>query len=420
MKLHVNRPRKLVCLLLSLVMLLSLAAGLSGCGKTADLGDYISIAVEGYSGAGKASAHIDYDAFGQKYQVKEKLIKSLTKEYKKSGDPDSDIALGIGFAKLMDDGDAAEYLLEDELNLKTEFEKGTGLANGDQVVLDLSMSESSLKEVNGWLGVKIKYPTQITRTIGADELPKATTIDVSSYIDSVKFKGREGAGEVKVGLKDTQTNVEGLTVKVSNDDKTLKVSRGDELLKTFYIDLVSINGSSDSDTLSYTGWGSEKKYKLSNGDKVAIGVKDDLEGTEGFVLTNKTKKFTVKGLAGYLETGDEVPVKAVINDVKRRIDFSWLINRKYTVVFLKRVDSSAEYANRVVVKMDGTNTFLDHDYKDSYIFTYNNVYLDNGEFAYVGDVESHQYDEVGGSYQNLSAAYKELVNDDSYEATKLQ
>lgn len=383
--------KKLLSLVLSIAMVLSLAVGLSACNSSGvNLADYVTISVEGYSGAGTASYNVDYEKFAQD-------------------------------TKLSKQGYSGVYMAENILDtaFSYSFTQSDGLANGDEVVLNVTANETAVKEAKEEFKINLKYPTQIKKTIGADELPKATEIDVGSYIETVKFKGREGAATVKIGLKDTQSTIGGYSVQVSNEDKKINITKNGVSGNTYSYEIIAIDDVDDFSEHT-EGWGDSKTYPINNGDKVKIGVKYTASN-EGFVLLNTSKTYTAKGLAPLIDNPEDLPVRAALNTVKKEVNnISWLTDKKYKMVFLVEKDATAQYANRLVVRVDSKDIFLGYDdYKDVRLYIYNNVYEEDGEFKYSGDVETKTFATASGNMDNLSSVYKEYIKDDSYTATEI-
>lgn len=421
MKKQMNRAKTLVSLLLTLAMVLSLAIGFSACsGSATNLGDYITIVVEGYDKAGKASRKVDYAALAQDTNLREKMSKAFSdKQAELLEALGDDATLMAMFLPAMDEADMGNLYVLDMIGCKFSFDKNEGLSNGEKVVLNVSYDENRKAAVEKVVGVKLKIPTQVSRTIGSDELPAATAIDVASYIEMMKFKGSEGSCEMKLGIANQQETVGGFSVKTSNEDKSIAVTK-DGHTDTYKYEIVKLNGEEEfgSITTSAGTWSNPKTYySLKNGDKITIGIKNLPDGDAGYVFTNTNKEYTVKGLKPLIKTVDEIPIDSLKADVSKQLAKDEFFKRESTTYkFFYQKNSSAEHINRIVVRVVGEG----YMWKEMKVLFYDDVYEEDGILKYNDGPDVKVYQNWAAERSDFDEEFDRILDTDAYKITDIK
>lgn len=221
----------------------------TGCGKTSiNANDYLTINVDGFDTAGKASYSFD----------SEKLINDNLKAF--GLDEESDI-------------EYFEVLGRIELGLEGNLDKTEDLSNGDEVTFKWNVS--GLDELEEKYKVKLEFSDKSFTVEGLEEPQQFDPFD---YVN-VSFDGIAPSGKVVIECSDD--------IPVQLDFRA------------------------------------DKADGLSNGDKVKITANayygNDLKEycfDNGYVPTNDVKEYTVDGLAGYIQSLDEIP-----EDAYKKMDY---------------------------------------------------------------------------------------------------
>ncbi|MGN1135774.1 MAG: hypothetical protein ACI4SF_06095 [Oscillospiraceae bacterium] len=221
----------------------------TGCGKTAiNANDYLTINVDGFDTAGKASCSFD----------SEKLINDNLKAF--GLDEESDI-------------EYFEVLGRIELGLDGKLDKTEDLSNGDEVTFKWNVS--GLDELEEKYKVKLEFSDKSFTVEGLEEPQKFDPFD---YVN-VSFDGIAPSGKV--------------VIECSGDIPVQLDFRADKA-----------DGLSNGDIVKITAnayYGNDlKEYCFDN----------------GYLPTNDVKEYTVDGLAGYIQTLDEVT-----EDAYKKMDY---------------------------------------------------------------------------------------------------
>lgn len=190
-----------------------LMLGLSACGKTIDLNDYVTVEITGYEGYGEARAVFDKKAFKEDYADME-----LTGE---------DAATYNLFYS------SAAACVADEF-IKVDVDVDEGLSNGDQVTLKWTCNEENIKELTGY---KVSFKEDSTTVEGLAEVP---VFDAFVGLE-VQFAGFAPQGSAMLVTDGISAEAGRLSFVL---DKSSGLSNGDMVT-------VKINNSATADNVEY-------------------------------------------------------------------------------------------------------------------------------------------------------------------------
>lgn len=165
---------------------------------------------------------------------------------------------------------------EGRIRLRIDGSNGQ-LKNGDTVALYADVSEDTLSSYGVMLSnLRMEYTVA--------DLAKTQEADLMAHIQ-VTFEGIDGSGKAEVLHEDNSFTAGELTFDLDKN----RVTRGDEYVTGFYINL-------------------SQSRSLTNGDKLTLTVSTDTEALAqcGITLSAVEKEITVSGLAHYAESLEEL------------------------------------------------------------------------------------------------------------------
>ena len=187
--------------------------GLSACGKTIDLNDYVEVEITGYEGYGEARVVFDKAAFKEDYADME-----LTGE---------DSATYNMFYS-----SAAACVADEFIDVEVDIEDG--LSNGDSVTLKWDCDEANIKELTGY---KVSFQETKTTVEGLVTVP---VFDAFEGLE-VQFAGFAPQGSATIVTDGISTEAGKLSFVL---DKNNGLSNGDTVT-------VKINSSATADNVDY-------------------------------------------------------------------------------------------------------------------------------------------------------------------------
>lgn len=233
--------------LLVLVGMITTLFLLTGCGKSIDLNEFVSVEVSGYNENGYAEYRMDNQgvekAIGKALGIKTEM--NSFDDLKNS-------------AKDLEKYDQLYYLLN---SVDFKFDKSEGLSNGDKIILSANIDE----DLNKGSKVKLKFKDISVKVEG---LEKAKVIGEKELFKdlSVTFKGIAPNGTAVIENKSNDKDIKDVSFKIKTNDED-----------------------------DYHEGG------LKNGDKIIIEAKpNEFNPTEGVVIKEASKEYTVEGLDEYL------------------------------------------------------------------------------------------------------------------------
>lgn len=285
---------------LLLLTLLSMLL-LTGCGKSVNLKDCVSVTFSGAEGYGKASASLDDSSLVDLVDV----------------DVDQDIGLDeIGGAL-----NAYWYIEDIEVSLDTT----EGLSNGDKVTVTIEYPE----ELSKAMGVGIRPKSGTSWTVEVSGLPEVEEVDPFEDVN-VTFSGYDGYGAATV----EDNSPYGLSYNLSNTASDL--SNGDVVTLT-----VSTDNGSDLQDYCIENYGfvptaTSRDYTVSGLEEAqTIDLFEDLdvtvEGRSPYLSLSILGKYNNDGIYyrledsdqnGNLKAGDTVTIKALASGLFTNYDLN--------------------------------------------------------------------------------------------------
>ena len=239
--------------LLVLIGMITTLFLLTGCGKSIDLNEFVSVEVTGYNENGYAEYRMDNQglekAIGDALGIKTEM-KSFD-DLKNS-------------AKDLEKYDQLYYLLN---SVDFTFDKSEGLSNGDKITLSATIDE----DLNKKSKVKLKFKDISVKVEG---LEKAKVLGEKELFKdlSVTFKGIAPNGTAVIENKSNDKDIKDVSFRIKTNDED-----------------------------NYHEGG------LKNGDKIIIEAKpNEFNSIEGVVIKEASKEYTVEGLDEYLTKFDDL------------------------------------------------------------------------------------------------------------------
>ena len=233
---------------------------------TIHMDDYLVLRSEGYDTIGTATVTVDKDAFLEDYAKKLHANKRVVSKL------DSDASTRDGI-----------------LNLLKEAR-------------DSETDKSGQKITDLFTGILYGY-----QDITWDHVCNGDTITFSWSIGEQAVDALEEIYHCRISLEDKDFTVSGLKPVGKYDAFQNYSLRYDGTAP--YGEIAGMVYSQTDDQGRETGYGADKSYDLSNGDKITVTASSDDEKdaeTYGSIISPKTKVYTVEGLDAYLDSGDEM------------------------------------------------------------------------------------------------------------------
>lgn len=233
---------------------------------TIHMDDYLVLRGEGYDTIGTATVTVDKDAFLEDYAKKLHANKRVVSKL------DSDASTRAGI-----------------LNLLKEAR-------------DSETDKSGQKITDLFTGILYGY-----QDITWDHVCNGDTITFSWSIGEQAVDALEEIYHCRISLEDKDFTVSGLKPVGKYDAFQNYSLRYDGTAP--YGEIAGMVYSQTDDQGRETGYGADKSYDLSNGDKITVTASSDDEKdaeTYGSIVSPKTKVYTVEGLDAYLDSGDEL------------------------------------------------------------------------------------------------------------------
>ena len=233
---------------------------------TIHMDDYLVLRSEGYDTIGTATVTVDKDAFLEDYAKKLHANKRVVSKL------DSDASTRDGI-----------------LNLLKEAR-------------DSETDKSGQKITDLFTGILYGY-----QDITWDHVCNGDTITFSWSIGEQAVDALEEIYHCRISLEDKDFTVSGLKPVGKYDAFQNYSLRYDGTAP--YGEIAGMVYSQTDDQGRETGYGADKSYDLSNGDKITVTASSDDEKdaeTYGSIVSPKTKVYTVEGLDAYLDSGDEM------------------------------------------------------------------------------------------------------------------
>lgn len=233
---------------------------------TIHMDDYLVLRSEGYDTIGTATVTVDKDAFLEDYAKKLHANKRVVSKL------DSDASTRAGI-----------------LNLLKEAR-------------DSETDKSGQKITDLFTGILYGY-----QDITWDHVCNGDTITFSWSIGEQAVDALEEIYHCRISLEDKDFTVSGLKPVGKYDAFQNYSLRYDGTAP--YGEIAGMVYSQTDDQGRETGYGADKSYDLSNGDKITVTASSDDEKdaeTYGSIVSPKTKVYTVEGLDAYLDSGDEM------------------------------------------------------------------------------------------------------------------
>lgn len=233
---------------------------------TIHMDDYLVLRSEGYDTIGTATVTVDKDAFLKDY------AKKLHANRRAVSKLDSDASTRAGI-----------------LNLLKEAR-------------DSETDKSGQKITDLFTGILYGY-----QDITWDHVCNGDTITFSWSIGEQAVDALEEIYHCRISLEDKDFTVSGLKPVGKYDAFQNYSLRYDGTAP--YGEIAGMVYSQTDDQGRETGYGADKSYDLSNGDKITVTASSDDEKdaeTYGSIISPKTKVYTVEGLDAYLDSGDEM------------------------------------------------------------------------------------------------------------------
>lgn len=187
-----KKMKKTIFILISCVLML----GLSACGKTMDLNDYVHVEITGYDGYGEANVVFDRDAFKEDFADME--LKG-----------ENSAAYNLFYSS------AAACVLDEFI--RVDVDVAEGLSNGDSVTLKWNCDEENIKELTGY---KVSCQEEV---ITVEGLVEVSTFDPFAGL-RVEFSGISPQGNAVIVTDDISTEAEELLFLL---DKSSGLANGD-------------------------------------------------------------------------------------------------------------------------------------------------------------------------------------------------
>lgn len=200
--------KKTVLVMISCVMML----GLTACGKTMNLNDYVHVEITGYEGYGEASVVFDKAAFKEDYADME--LKG-----------ENSATYNLFYS-------SAAACVADEF-IRVDIDVTEGLSNGDTVTLKWNCDEENIKELTGY---KVECQEEAITVEGLVEVP---VFDAFAGLE-VQFSGYSPQGNAVIVADNLSAEAKNLFFVL---DKSSGLSNGDVVT-------VKINGA-DSVNVEY-------------------------------------------------------------------------------------------------------------------------------------------------------------------------
>lgn len=233
---------------------------------TIHMDDYLVLRSEGYDTIGTATVTVDKDAFLEDYAKRLHANKRVVSKL------DSDASTRAGI-----------------LNLLKEAR-------------DSETDKSGQKITDLFTGILYGY-----QDITWDHVCNGDTITFSWSIGEQAVDALEEIYHCRISLEDKDFTVSGLKPVGKYDAFQNYSLRYDGTAP--YGEIAGMVYSQTDDQGRETGYGADKSYDLSNGDKITVTASSDDEKdaeTYGSIVSPKTKVYTVEGLDAYLDSGDEM------------------------------------------------------------------------------------------------------------------
>ena len=233
---------------------------------TIHMDDYLVLRSEGYDTIGTATVTVDKDAFLEDYAKRLHANKRVVSKL------DSDASTRAGI-----------------LNLLKEAR-------------DSETDKSGQKTTDLFTGILYGY-----QDITWDHVCNGDTITFSWSIGEQAVDALEEIYHCRISLEDKDFTVSGLKPVGKYDAFQNYSLRYDGTAP--YGEIAGMVYSQTDDQGRETGYGADKSYDLSNGDKITVTASSDDEKdaeTYGSIVSPKTKVYTVEGLDAYLDSGDEM------------------------------------------------------------------------------------------------------------------
>lgn len=295
----VNRHKMILIVIILLATLITAGFMAADYLKTViDPTDYISVQLSGYNARGTAAYSFDEncDLTYRMMGLSDTEMKLLDEAYESK---ETKMAALLYMAMLAEE----HAIIDDIFTLECTVEESNGaLSNGDTIQITAKVNRDLLKSY-GLRTFKEEYT--IVYEIGKDtpKLPEPTTIDIFSHID-VSAEGPDGYAKVYVRVPDTPIPMDEPIDGVCSVSMEYVDSGGwgDAYLVFYLLDENGEEIKREGLVIAVNDQNPADLKKISNGEKIAVQVKDteDLENC-GIFVSGTEKTITPKNLRGLEE-----------------------------------------------------------------------------------------------------------------------
>ncbi len=282
-----------------------------------DLYDAVSLEYEGYNGSAKVSAKIDLDKL--KEQIKdEKLAKDFINNAKLKIKNDSDLSNGDNIE--IEISISETFLNNNKLKIKDKLLSISASGIEDSSSLDLSKYiVVSYTGFNKHATAKVKLDSKLKDEIGKDtykELAKKINLEIKDNKDLENGKELE----IKVTLPENFLKENGLTLKSDTINVSVTDLKDGTEIDAFASMKVSISGMSPNITINITNESTDEFIKtikytpsktsgISNGETIKITASDwdkELADKKALVLKSTTIDYKIESQAAYISKVSEI------------------------------------------------------------------------------------------------------------------
>ena len=307
-------------LILLFILLLAIVGGICYirfAPKTIDLTKYIEISYDGYEGNAKATASLNEDEIKKIIKDKdiaEELIDELKIEIKNNSKLSNGDEIEINL-KISDD-----FLKENKLKLKdsTYKVKVEGL---DQVSrIDLSKYvELELDGFNGHASAEVNLSKDLKEVIGNDNFKDLEKVISFNIINNGELEN-DGTAEIEISLSDSWQKEHGIEIKkdkIEVDVTGLEEGVEIDAFASMKVELtgmspnitLDVRNTSEDDFIKTVVFTPEKKSNITNGETIKISITSydkKIAEEKGYVFKETSTDYKVNNQAAYISNVNEI------------------------------------------------------------------------------------------------------------------